>query len=198
MELAPRWLSGICDDDTANWNEEEQAEATETAEQEQWQNIAHPTFDGRNRGIHVHSATGQSFRVSANGPDVVAARNLPSMADLGTFSRLLAFSLRELKEKHELRTDPNSGLFVTKHELRSANSKPSLIRKIYITPSTITYEGPYREEKCAVMRQYEEQQDQFLRVSFRDEGEIRESKSKTFSEIFSSSRRLSTFAQLQW
>ena len=66
----------------------------------------------------------------------------------------------------------NTEVYVTKLELRTAKVNPFLIRKIYITPSTILYEGPYREEKCAVTRQFEEHQDRFLRVTFRDEGEI--------------------------
>ena len=197
IEFAPRWLPGICDDAAADWNEEEQEKVTEAADQEQRQNTAYPSFDGKSRGIQVRSGTGQSFHVSDDGIELVSPTTLPETTHLGTLSRLLTFSLHELKEKHQLRTDANSGLLITKDELRWASSQLSLIRKIYITPSGIVYEGPYREEKCAVTRHYEQQQDQFLRVAFRDEGKISSVKPNTSIENFSSSPRLSFLAQLQ-
>ena len=89
---------------------------------------------------------------------------------LGTFSRLLLCALDQLLKKYQLRTLRSSGVYVTKLELRTPNVNSFLIRKIYITPSTVLYEGPYREEKCAITRQYEKYQDRFLRVTFRDEG----------------------------
>ena len=79
-------------------------------------------------------------------------------------------ALEQLLSKYELCRIPVTGVFVTKLELRTANINASLIRKIYITPSTVLYEGPYREEKCAVTRHFEKHQDRFLRVAFRDEG----------------------------
>jgi hypothetical protein len=100
---------------------------------------------------------------------------------LGTFSRLLLFALTELIKKNELRRITSNGMYVTKHESRTSKAIPFLIRKIYITPSTIFYEGPYREEKCAVTRHYEKQQDRFLRVTFRDEGELNYSGYKLIS-----------------
>ncbi len=98
--------------------------------------------------------------------------NLAKEHQLGTFSRLLLFALTELIKKHELRRITTAGMYVTEHESCTWKTLPSLIRKIYITPSTIFYEGPYREEKCAVTRHFEEQQDRFLRVTFRDEGKL--------------------------
>lgn len=96
----------------------------------------------------------------------------PSRSHLGTFSRLLLYSLEQLVKKCQLRSLRRSGLYVTKLELHTPNVNSFLTRKVYITPSTVLYEGPYREEKCAVTRQYEEHQDRFLRVTFRDEGKI--------------------------
>jgi hypothetical protein len=92
---------------------------------------------------------------------------------VGTFSRLLLLSLEELiKKKYELRRITINGMYITKHESQLFKAIPFLIRKIYITPSTFFYEGPYREEKCAVTRRFEEQQDRFLRITFRDEGKL--------------------------
>ncbi|CAF2744395.1 unnamed protein product [Rotaria sp. Silwood2] len=62
-----------------------------------------------------------------------------------------------------------NGIILTKLELRTAKNDSLLTRKIYITPSSILYEGPYCEEKCVVTRQYVQYQDRFLRVAFRDE-----------------------------
>lgn len=90
---------------------------------------------------------------------------------LGTFSRLLICALDQLLIKKQLyitKTKPR--MYITKLERRTADENPFFIRKIYITPSTIFYEGPYREETCAVTREYIEYQDRFLRVTFRDEG----------------------------
>jgi len=91
---------------------------------------------------------------------------------LGTFSRLLIFALEQLLKKFQLYRTTTPKVYVTKLELRIADVNPFLIRKIYITPSTVLYEGPYREEKCAVTRHYVDHQDRFLRVTFRDEGTI--------------------------
>ncbi len=90
---------------------------------------------------------------------------------LGYLSRFLILALKELKKKHELRQTTTDGIYITKHELYTINFNSSLIRKVYITPSTILYEGPYQEEKCLVTRHFAQEQDGFLRVSFRDEGQ---------------------------
>lgn len=87
----------------------------------------------------------------------------------GYLSFFLSRVLREISKKHEFRRIDN-GIYVTKHELHLASPNSSLIRKIYITPSTVLYEGPYQEEKCLVTRHFGEVQDGFLRVTFRDEG----------------------------
>ena len=89
---------------------------------------------------------------------------------LGTFSRLLLNVLDRLIKRGLLCILGPSGAYATKLELHIPSAHSFLIRKIYITPSTIFYEGPYREEKCAVTREYEKYQDRFLRLTFRDEG----------------------------
>ena len=96
-------------------------------------------------------------------------RQLLSTPGLGSLSRLLLLAIDELKRCHELVLTTDK-IYVTKHELRMEKTDLFLIRKIYITPSSFLYEGPYREEKCRVTRQYENEQDCFLRISFRDEG----------------------------
>jgi hypothetical protein len=125
----------------------------------------------------VFSTISASLAVPTAETDVITAsitefNSAERTRDLGTFSRLLLFALERLREKHEVHREPHSRTYVTKYELRSAHSRPFLMRKIYITPSTIFYEGPYHEEKCAAIRLYENEQDQFLRVSFRDEGKL--------------------------
>ena len=85
-------------------------------------------------------------------------------------SSFLKRALIELGKKHELRRTIDKRLYVTKHESYSVHANSSLVRKVYITPSTILYEGPYQEEKCVVTRHYVREQDRFLRVNFRDEG----------------------------
>jgi hypothetical protein len=122
------------------------------------------------------SSTGASVNVSYD-EQILITTNMTKLSklakehQLGIFSRLLLFALTGLMKKHELRRITTTGMYVTKHESRTFKAIPFLIRKIYITPSTIFYEGPYREEKCAVTRHFEKQQDRFLRVTFRDEGE---------------------------
>lgn len=110
-------------------------------------------------------------RLNKSKPSLVAPR-----VSLGTVSRLLIYAFEQLLKQHQLCQIPASGMFVTKLELRTASIHASLIRKIYITPSTILYEGPYREEKCAVTRHFEQYQDRFLRLTFRDEGMLPPSK----------------------
>ncbi|CAF1363950.1 unnamed protein product [Rotaria sp. Silwood1] len=86
----------------------------------------------------------------------------------GRLSRLFNLAFEKLLKNYELcRTA--SGIVLTGLELRTTKNDPFLTRKIYITPSTILYEGPYCEEKCAVTREYVQYQDRFLRVTFRDE-----------------------------
>jgi hypothetical protein len=126
--------------------------------------------------VHLRSSSGESIKVTS-ATTVSITTNMARLSStakehhLGTLSRLLLFALNELCGKHELRRESTTGMYITKHELRIAKTNPSLIRKIYITPSNILYEGPFSEEKCAVTREFVHCHDRFLRVSFRDEGE---------------------------
>lgn len=122
------------------------------------------------------SSTGASITVSNQDQiefttDQSKLTKLTQKHHLGIASRLFIFALAELLKKKQLRRISPSGMYITKQEARSPQTNSNLVRKIYITPSTIFYEGPYREEKCAVTRHFEEYQDRFLRVTFRDEGE---------------------------
>jgi hypothetical protein len=126
--------------------------------------------------VVVHSATGVLFDATNTEPvsstDNIDQLNIPVQErHLGYLSRFLILALDQLKTKHELRRTTIGGVYITKHELRMTNANSSLVRKVYITPSTILYEGPYREEKCPVTRHFSQEQDGFLRVSFRDEGQ---------------------------
>ena len=148
----------------------------------------------------IETSTGEPIHVTSLQlvPPKISLANLRISDDastpLGTFSRLLLTALSILQRRHDLRRDQEHSLYVTRAELRSANSHPFLIRKIYITPATILYEGPYQEEKCAVTRHFEQLQDHFLRVVFRDEGTL---PSHSDSSLPTSISRLSTSAELQ-
>ncbi|CAF3855780.1 unnamed protein product, partial [Rotaria sp. Silwood1] len=173
VEHAPRWFSTTCGNDDEDWDKgnEEEEEANNSLI------IIKDIPDDDSESIiplHLRSSTGTTINVSHTEP-VLTTIHMSKLSyvakehQLGTFSRLLLFALNELHEKHELRREPTTGMYITKHELRNINAHSFLIRKIYITPSSILYEGPYLEEKCAVTRHFEKYQERFLRVSFRDE-----------------------------
>ncbi len=130
------------------------------------------TTDDSSFSPHIRSsATGASINTADTNIASMTRNSLwRSKHHLGTFSRLLIYARKQLVKNHQLCRSNTSGVYVTKLELRTGNVNSFLIRKIYITPSTVLYEGPYREEKCAVTRHFEEYQDRFLRVTFRDEG----------------------------
>lgn len=127
--------------------------------------------------LSIHMSTGDIFpfthitsnTTSYNTPSI---RTMGPRSRLGIFSQLLLRALKELRLKRELRRDADSTLCLMKSEVHSNRNRIIQTRKIYITPSMIHYEGPYFEETCVITRQYEPQQDQFLRVIFRDEGEM--------------------------
>ncbi len=182
VELAPRWFARTCDNDDEDWdiaNEQEQQQA-EQEEDNLSTNIEDVPTTNNNSSICPHirsSATGASINTEnttiASITTAMARHSLVSRKHhLGTFSRLLIFALEQLLKKFKLDRTATPKVYVTKLEFRTANVNPFLIRKIYITPSTVLYEGPYREEKCAVTRHYVDHQDRFLRVTFRDEGKI--------------------------
>ena len=182
VELAPRWFATTCDNDDDDWNyeneqEQQQTEPTQDQFPTTTENIPTTINDSRNPSHIRSSATGASLNaVNTEIASVTTAMKQHSLAStnyiLGTFSRLLIYALEQLLKKFDLCRITTTGVYVTKLELRTANINPFLIRKIYITPSSILYEGPYREEKCVVTRTFVEHQDRFLRVTFRDEGMI--------------------------
>jgi hypothetical protein len=180
FEFAPRWFPTTCDheEEEEDWDTEDKQEQPTEPEVDSvstmFDNV--PTIDDDSTIFqHIRSsATGAPINITdtkiASLTTVVRRYLLRSSKHhLGTFSHLLIAALEQLIKNYELRKSA-SGIFVTKLELRTPNVNSFLIRKIYITPSTVFYEGPYCEEKCAVTRTFEEYQDRFLRVTFRDEG----------------------------
>jgi len=183
VEFAPRWFATTCDheDEDEDWDAEDKQEQPTEPEVDDITTITEDVpiiADDSTISSHIRSsATGAPINTTdtqiASLTTAMARHSLrPSKQHLGTFSRLLISALEQLLKKSQLYKSAKSGIFVTKLELRTPNVDSFLIRKVYITPSTVLYEGPYREEKCAVTRAYEEYQDRFLRVTFRDEGKI--------------------------
>jgi hypothetical protein len=165
VEFAPRFLHETCDNDEEDWDKKEEQQLQEQ-QQEDLPNIDADVPSHPDPVPPVDTA-----KVSLE-TDMARLKMTPKGQHLGSFSRLLLLALDELRKKHELRQNDQTGIYETKHELYQSNVKPFLIRKVYITPSTFLYEGPYREEKCLVTRHFEQQQDGFLRVTFRDEGNV--------------------------
>lgn len=172
VELAPRWLSKTCDsvDNDSNNEDEEEEEQQQNGTEK---NVT-STGDSNLSSYIRSSATGAS--IDTENIEVASSKTrrtirslVPSNARTGTFSSLLIAAFEQLVNKFEL-CKTSTGIYVTKLEQRTATQQRFLIRKIYITPSNILYEGPYHEEKCAVTRQFAEYQDRFIRVAFRDEG----------------------------
>ncbi|CAF4723521.1 unnamed protein product [Rotaria sp. Silwood1] len=174
VELAPRWLHETCDHEDENSDDDEQAKREE--DQSSGTKIIESSYANCDDvpSVTVHSAIGTSIDAT-NTEQIFLTNNINRLNvsvqkhHLGYLSRFLILALKQLQNKHELRQTTIGGVYVTKHELHTIHSSSSFIRKVYITPSTILYEGPYREEKCLVTRHFEKQQDRFLRVSFRDE-----------------------------
>jgi len=182
VELAPRWFARTCDNEDEDWNNEneqgqQQAEPEEDNLLTNTEDVSITTNDSPISSHIRSSATGASVNTgNTRIASITTAMGRHSLVTtkhhLGTFSRLLISALKQLLKKVQLQRTTTPKVYVTKLELRAVNVNPFLIRKIYITPSTVLYEGPYREEKCAVTRQYVDEQDRFLRVTFRDEGKI--------------------------
>ena len=172
IEFAPRWLHDTCDHEDEVWDENELSQLTE--EQPSATNVPEdiPTNTEDVSSVVLNSAIGTSIDATNTEPTFTINNINRSVhkQHLGCLSRFLILALKKLQKKHELRQTTIGGVYVTKHELHTINLNPFLIRKVYITPSTILYEGPYREEKCLVTRHFEQQQEGFLRVTFRDEG----------------------------
>ena len=179
VDFASRWFDTTSDYEKEDWDAE--IKENHTAESEQDSRLpteeAVPiiTSDSIDFSHLRTSATGARInQIDAGMTSSIAVPSKYSLRSsthhLGTFSRLLLTALEQLIKKHHLCLVGSSKVYATRLEMRAPSTRPSLIRKIYITPSTVFYEGPYEEEKCAVTRHYEEYQDRFLRVVFRDEG----------------------------
>ncbi|CAF3656841.1 unnamed protein product [Rotaria sordida] len=175
--FAPRWFATTCENEDEDWNNENEEQQVEQEENQLPISTEDLCNDTNNLSIsqHIRSCTTGKF---INTADTEIASRVTFMTKppliitkrhIGTFSRLLISAFEQLLKKYELCRTQTTGIYVTKLELRTANAEPFLIRKIYITPSTVLYEGPYREEKCAVTRHYVQHQNRFLRITFRDE-----------------------------
>ena len=169
MEFAPHWLHETCENEDEDWGEEDQSVSNLVME-----NLSYDTE--RSFTITIRSAIGTSIDAT-NTESMFPSDNINRLVapaprqHLGYFSRFLILALHQLKTKHELRETITGGAYITKHERHSVSLNSSLIRKIYITPSTVLYEGPYQEERCVVTRHFGHVQNGFIRVSFRDEGQ---------------------------
>ena len=166
--MAPRWLGQPVDheyDDEEN-EDDDAPEIVRNANKRRREEIVSLTLRS-GMGVEV-PVTNITHDVNAdNSP---SSKNINERSRLGIFSQLLLYALRCLRRRRELRLEVNFSFCLIRSELRRSSQQVLLTRKIYITPSTIIYEGPYYEEKCVVTRNYEDHHDQFLRVVFRDEG----------------------------
>lgn len=169
VTYASYWFHEIC-------GEENENDTTTTTTEESPMNMENDDDDDDNPSMTVLSAMGTLINVKDTdfvlSTDNIDRLNIQGRKKFpGHLSWLLMRALKELQAHHELRRTKTDGIFVSKHELHSDSSSSNImsIRKIYITPSTILYEGPYNEEKCLVTRQFSQVNDGFLRVCFRDE-----------------------------
>lgn len=174
IEYAPRWLQKTCENEN-DWGEDEQSPLTESQSVVTDETENSISIDDNSPQIFVQSAMGVEINATETEAvfpiDNISRLNIKGQEGyLGHLSWFLKRAIRQLKEKHELRRTPVDRIIVTKHELYFNHPNSMLIRKIYITPSTLLYEGPYHEEKCFVTRRFTHVQDGFLRVCFRDEG----------------------------
>ncbi|CAF1184734.1 unnamed protein product [Rotaria sordida] len=165
FEFALLWCAKTCDKEDDDWNNQNESEENQLPDMDDLPITDDDFFISKN------------IRFAATGGFINAeiASKMTTMESLGLekypggrLSRLFNLAFEKLLKNYELcRTA--SGIVLTRLELRTAKNDSFLTRKIYITPSTILYEGPYYEEKCAVTREYVQYQDRFLRVTFRDE-----------------------------
>ncbi|CAM2712695.1 unnamed protein product [Rotaria socialis] len=176
-EIAPQLFATVCDNEDEDWhNENEHGRSKLELKKTQMRiTIKKPSTDDPFISEYIRSCTtGELINDKdadiASLKTVMKKRSLPSKGyHTGIFGRLINFALKELLKKSEIYQTNTTKIYVTKLELRTINDNPFVMRKIYITPSTILYEGPYHEEKCVVTRQFVQHQDRFLRVTFRDE-----------------------------
>ncbi|CAF4380893.1 unnamed protein product [Rotaria sp. Silwood2] len=169
FEFALLWCAKTCDREDEDWNNQNESEENQL-----------PIITDDFPIIDDDSFISKNIRFAATGGFINAenAEIAPKMTTIkslglekyssGRLSRLFNLAFEKLLKNYELCRTAN-GIVLTRLELRTAKNDLFLTRKIYITPSTILYEGPYDEEKCAVTREYVQYQDRFLRVTFRDE-----------------------------
>ncbi|CAF3432324.1 unnamed protein product [Rotaria sp. Silwood1] len=178
VEFAPRWFVTTCDNEDEDWNcKDDEEESTEQQENQVITTTEDLSNNNDNSFIsqNIRSCTTgklvdfENIEIASITTDMKKFLSAPTKSHLGTFSRLLISAFEQLLKRFELCRTKTTGIYVTKLELRTTNADPFLMRKIYITPSTVLYEGPYREEKCAVTRRFVQHQNRFLRVTFRDE-----------------------------
>ena len=175
IEFAPRWLHDTCDNEDEDWDEDD---SSQTIEQGSTMNDVvenAPNSVDHLSPITVPSAIGSLIDATNTVPafsldNKIRFQSQTQRCRLGCLSRFLILALNQLQQKNALRRTTIDGVFVTRHELYPVHPNVSLIRKVYITPATVLYEGPYREEKCSVTRYFASEEDGFLRVTFCDEG----------------------------
>ncbi|CAF4493058.1 unnamed protein product, partial [Rotaria sp. Silwood2] len=150
IEFAPRWQPTSEKTNEEDWNdddeEEEDDDKEETANDESTIRtyMLPPLYSATGKPLNNTGSTSVTINLSR----IKLKDMYPTNNDhIGSLSRLLCLGLFELRRKHQL----------------------NQITSVFITPSTIHYEGPHCEEACAVTRHFSELQDCFLRVSFRDE-----------------------------
>ncbi|CAF3263115.1 unnamed protein product [Rotaria sp. Silwood2] len=150
FEFALLWCAKTCDKEDEDWNNRNESEENQL-----------PIVTDDFPIINDVSFISKNIRFAATGGFINAenAEIAPKMTTIkslglekyssGRLSRLFNLAFEKLLKNYELCRTAN-GIVLTRLELRTAKNDLFLTRKIYITPSTILYEGPYDEEKCAV------------------------------------------------
>ncbi|CAM4955855.1 unnamed protein product [Rotaria socialis] len=166
IEFAPHWQPTSEKSNDEDWNDEEEEGGKNEESTIRTYHVFPPIFSADGKPLNTAASTSIAIDLTRiKLQDLYHSNN----DRIGSLSRLLCLGLIQLRRKHQL-DQTVSGIYVTKREMRAFKSIETFsIRKVYITPSTINYEGPHFEEACAVIRHFSELQDCFLRVSFLDE-----------------------------
>ena len=168
VEFAPRWLNSTCENVDDDWNEDEQEMSMNLTKD-------NPVMISDELSSAIQTAMGISIDATHTQHILLTGNTtMIQKHNLGYLSRFLLLALNQLEKKHKLCRTTIDRIYVTKHELNTVNNKSIFIRKVYITPSTILYEGPYREETCLVTRHFKNEQQGFVRICFRDESKLKE------------------------
>ncbi|UJR11158.1 hypothetical protein I4U23_015339 [Adineta vaga] len=168
IEFSHLWQPTSEDPIEENWNDESNPNIETNAEDSvtNTYQLLKPLHSAT--GMRIDSVSSSTITVEINGLNL---RKLHSstVGYFGSLSRLICLALDELNRTYQL-CQTETGAYVTRQEMRQSQSNElSFIRKIFITPTSIHYEGPHPEQYCAVTRQFANVQHCFLRVSFRDE-----------------------------